>query len=365
VAREGSGRRARRGRGWLGPGGRFPPTREGWWFLLATVFIGLGAVNAGLNLLFALWGMMLFLIVASGVLSELGLSGLEVRRAPPPVIHAKTPYLMGIALTNRKRRLPSFSIEVEDLIDGRPIEKRCYFLKLPAGRTQETAYRHTIARRGRHRLSGLRLATKFPFGLVQKSRDVSNAAEVIVYPALVPVSPAVLRGLPVRHAGSRQKWRSRDGDFFGLRDFRPGDDPRDIHWRTSARKGTPFVRENEDDEGSEATVVLDNAPGAAAEAFEAAVSEAASYALALLARGFRVSLVMRGATLAADTGPPQAKRILRTLALVEPAAADAALETRAPEHATVRVRPGAAPELVRAARADGRARAAASKARSA
>ena len=345
---------SRRGRGWLGPGGRFPPTREGWWFILATVFIGLGAVNAGLNLLFALWGMMLFLIVASGVLSELGLSGLEVRRAAPPVIHAKTPYLMGIALTNKKRRLPAFSIEVEDLIDGRPIEKRCYFLKLPAGRTQETAYRHTIARRGRHRLSGMRLATKFPFGLVQKSRDVASAAEVIVYPALVPVSPAVLRGLAVRHAGSRQKWRSRDGDFFGLRDFRPGDDPRDIHWRTTARKGTPFVRENEDDEGSEASVVLDNAPGAAPEAFETAVSEAASYALALLARGYRVSLVLRGATLAADTGPPQATRILRTLALVEPATDGAALEARTPEHATIRVRPGAPPELARPPNARGR-----------
>ena len=106
MTRENRGRRwPRRARRWLGPGGRFPPTREGWWFLVATVFIGLGAVNAGLNLLFALWGMMLFLIVASGVLSELVLRGLDVRRAPPPVVHAKTPFLMGIALTNRKRRL--------------------------------------------------------------------------------------------------------------------------------------------------------------------------------------------------------------------------------------------------------------------
>jgi uncharacterized protein (DUF58 family) len=340
-------RTARRARRWRGFGGRFPPTREGWWFLVATVFIGLGAVNAGLNLLFAIWGMMLFLVIASGVLSELGLGGLELRRSPPPVIHAGTPYLMGIALTNRKRRLPSFSVEVEDLIEGRPIEKRCYFLKLPAGRTQETAYRHTIARRGRHRLSGFRLSTKFPFGLVQKSRDVVSPAEVIVYPALVPISPAALRGLPVLHGGSRQKWRSRDGDFFGLRDFRPGDDPRDIHWRTTARRGVPFVRENEDDEGIEATVVLDNVAGAAPEAFEAAVSQAASFALELLGRGFRVSLVLRGATLAADTGPAQATRILRALALVEPAEAATAQESRAPDHATVRVRPGAAPEIGR------------------
>lgn len=340
-------RRARRRR--IGaPGGRFPPTREGWWFLAATVLVGIGAVNAGLNLLYALWGMMLFLIVASGVLSELGLRGLEVRRVLPPVIHAKTPYLMGIALANRKRRLPSFSIEAEDLIDGRPIEKRCYFLKLPAGRTQETAYRHTIARRGRHRLSGLRLATKFPFGLVQKSRDVANAAEVIVYPALVPVSPAVLRGLPARHGRGLPKVRSRDGEFFGLRDFRPGDDPRDIHWRTTARRGVPFVRESEDDEGNEATVVFDNAAGAAPEAFEVGVSQAASYALALLGRGFRVALVLRGAALPADGGPAQATRILRALAVVEPASPDAPLDVRRAGSARLHVRPGAAPELVRA-----------------
>jgi uncharacterized protein (DUF58 family) len=350
MPRQGSARRSRGPRSWLGAGGRFPPTREGWWFLVATVFIGLGAVNGGLNLLFALWGMMLFLIVASGVLSELGLSRLEVRRAPPPVIHAGAPYLMGIALSNRKRRLPAFSIEVEDLLEGRPIEKRCYFLKLPAGRTQETAYRHTIARRGRHRLTGMRLATKFPFGLVQKSRDIASPTEVIVYPALVPVEPAVLRGLPVRHGGNRQRLRSHDGDFFGLRDFRPGDDPRDIHWRTSARRGTPFVRENEDDEGSEVTVVLDNAAGATPEAFEVAVSQAASYTLALLGRGLRVALALRGASLAADTGPAQGKRILRALALVEPARADAPLVSRTPEGATIYLRPGARPALGRADR---------------
>lgn len=332
-------------------GRRFPPTREGWWFLVATVVIGLGAVNAGLNLLFLVWGMMLFLILASGVLSELGLRGLDVRRAPPPVIHAGTPYLMGIGLFNRKRRLPSFSIEVEDLEKGRPIEKRCYFLKLPAGRTQETAYRHVLARRGRYRLSGLRISTKFPFGIIQKSRDVSDPVDLVVYPALVAVPPALLRGLPTRPGRGRDKWRSRHGDFFGLRDFRPGDDPRDIHWRTTARRGVPFVRENEDEEGMQALVVLDNAAGAPSEAFERAVSEAASISLELLHRGFRVGLAFRDASVPADAGPAQATRLLRALALVEPVATGAGaspltpFESRAHVPHLVRVRPGAAMEL--------------------
>ena len=124
---------------------RFPPTREGWWFLLATLLVGAAAVNGGINLLFLVFGMMIFLILASGVLSELCLRGLEVTRRPPAAIHAGTPYLMGIAVRNHKRQLPTFSLEVEDLVAGRPVDRRCYYLKLPAGRVQETAYRNVLA----------------------------------------------------------------------------------------------------------------------------------------------------------------------------------------------------------------------------
>ncbi len=228
---------------------KLPPTREGWWFLLATLFVGAVAIDAGLNLFFLSFGMMACLLAASAVLSTMALAGLRVRRVPPPVIHAGTPYLMGISLANGKRRLPSFSIEVEDLVDGRPIEKRCYFLKLPAGRSQETSYRHVIPRRGRHRLSGFRLATKFPFGLMLRTREVPAPLELVVYPALAALPPAVLRALPAPRASAREKGPSRDGELAGLRLFRPGDDPRDIHWRTSARRGMAFVREHEDDVG--------------------------------------------------------------------------------------------------------------------
>jgi uncharacterized protein (DUF58 family) len=102
------GRFARAGWRWIAPRRRFPPTREGWYFLIATLLVGLAAINAGLNLLFLIWGMMLFLILASGVLSEMCLRGLEVRRSTPQAIFAEAPYLMGISLTNGKRRLPSF-----------------------------------------------------------------------------------------------------------------------------------------------------------------------------------------------------------------------------------------------------------------
>ncbi len=205
----------------MAPRRRFPPTREGWYFLIATLLVGLAAINAGLNLLFLVWGMMLFLILASGVLSEVCLRHLKVRRSTPQAIFAEAPYLMGISLDERQAaRLPSFSVEVEDLVEGRPIEKRCYFLKLPAGRTQETAYRHVATQRGHLRLSGFRVSTRFPFGLIHKSKDVAAANDLLVYPALTGAPDHLLRGFASHHGrGLHRVAQPRSGEFFGLREF--------------------------------------------------------------------------------------------------------------------------------------------------
>jgi uncharacterized protein (DUF58 family) len=321
-----------------------PPTREGWWFVIATALVGVVGVGAGINLFFLTFGIMVCLMGAGLLLGGLGLSGLRVRRVMPPTVFAGTPYLMGIALENQKRRLPSFSIEVEDLVDGWPIDKRCYFLKLPAGRTQETAYRHTPMKRGHHHLSGFRLATKFPFGLIQRTRLVADGDDLLVYPALAKPPTALLRGLPMRPAPGRDLGRSRQGEFAGLRAFRPGDDPRDIHWRTSARRGVLLLREHEDDEAREATVVFDNGadePGDEA-AFERAVSEAAGICVDLIQRGLSVGLATRGGVVPADVGPAQADRLLRALALVAPVAG---VTPAVRNGIVVRVRPGAPPRL--------------------
>jgi uncharacterized protein (DUF58 family) len=298
------------------------------------------AVDAGINLFFLAFGIMLSLGGAGLVLAALALSRLRVRRVLPPAVFAGTPYLMGISLGNDKRRLPSFSIEVEDLVEGRPIEKRCYFLKLPAGRTQETAYRNVAPRRGRQRLTGFRLATKFPFGLYQRTRLVEDPNELIVFPALAPPPAELARRLAARPGPGPNRGRGRQGEFAGLRAFRPGDDPHDIHWRTSARRGHPLVREHEEDEAREATVILDNAEesGRDEPAFERAVSEAAGICVDLVQRGFRVALATRGGFVPGDAGPAQVGRLLRALALVRPSTDP--LPTL-PASVLVRVRPGA------------------------
>ena len=276
-------------------------TREGKYFVGITVGIGLAAVNTGNNLLYLVFGMMLSLIIASGVLSEMSLRGLRITRLPPGQVHAGSPYLTGLSLRNGKERLPSFSIEAEDLVEGRPIGKRCYFLKLPAGRTQRTAYRNQVERRGLLRLTGVRLSTKFPFGLFRKSRVLDLGEELVIFPELRATVPPFL----ARHdQGGEQArpQRGRGGDFHGLRSYREGDDLRDIHWRTSARRGRPMVREYEQESARRVTLLLDNGvPGGAAcedaavlEGLERAIGVTAWLARHYLERGYTVRLLTRG-----------------------------------------------------------------------
>ncbi len=305
---------------WLRPPRRLRFTREGRYFVVITVGIGLAAINTGNNLLYLLLGWLLSLIVASGAMSDVTMRGLSVRRRWPGHIFAGQPFLMEISVENEKAGLASYSIEIEDLVDGTPLDKKCYFLKIPPTKTQRTSYRHTFSRRGMYRFDGFRIGTKFPFALFRKSRDVKSAGELIAFPAVFPIVPPPPRA---RHVGETQVARiGRRGEFFGLREYRVGDDRRSIHWRSSARTGRLMVREFEEESQRRATILVDNAlPTDASrqlrDALEDAISLAASLAKAYLQRGFAVRLIARGAQVPFSAGTPQLTRILQTLALLD------------------------------------------------
>ena len=296
-------------------------TREGKYFVALTFGIGFAAINTGNNLLYLLLGMMLSLIVGSGVLSELSLRRLTVERKVPDRIFAGHPFLMGIALTNPKEKLPSFSIEVEEDISDSTLEKKCYFLKVPAGRTQVTSYRHTFPGRGLYRFVGFKVSTRFPFTFFRKSRTVRCPDDVVVFPSVHSVIP------PTGHASAMSERYSsrldRRGDFFALREYQEGDDPRDIHWRKSAKQGRMMVRQLEDLKGHRIAVFLDNLQQGEVlspsdvDLQERAVSLAASLAVYYVQKGYQVALVTRTGNVRAATGQAHLTRMLRSLALVE------------------------------------------------
>jgi uncharacterized protein (DUF58 family) len=87
-------------------------TREGKYFLGITLGVGFAAINTGNNLLYLLLGMMLSLIIVSGVMSELSLRTLTVKRRLPARAQVGRSHLVEIEVYNNKRRVPSYAIEV-------------------------------------------------------------------------------------------------------------------------------------------------------------------------------------------------------------------------------------------------------------
>lgn len=303
------------------PSRTIKPTRDGWWCLLVAVALGVAAINTGNNLLYLLVSALLALIVVSGILSEQSMRGLHLTGVNPDEIYAGQPALLGATIANRKRWFTSYSVTVELLApEGRALESGSRFIyirRVEAGLERLATWEETLSRRGRHRLTGVRITTRFPFGLFVKAGRPELADEVIVFPAVRPVSVESLRRLGESGDASARR-RGRGNDLYNLRGYRPGDDPRFIHWRSSAKAEALMVRELEADTSQNTRLILVGRGRRGGEALERGLSEAASLAVALIRAGAGVELAGPDCAVPFGHGRPHLRRVLTALALYDP-----------------------------------------------
>jgi len=316
------------------------PTREGWWFIGATFAVGLAATNTGNNLLYLILAMMLSFMAISGVLSEQTMRRVRLQREVPRRLFVGAPGTFGVRLTNGKRRLPSYALHVAEADpSGGPPALR-FFLKVAPQTLERWTYSLTFPRRGRQYLPGLRVSTRFPFGVFAKSSRPIQSHPVLVYPAVRPLGPdevpaALEPGWRERHR------RGRGAGLYNLRPYRPGDDPRRLHWKTSARTGDLILTEHEEEERPRIRLVLeDPAPDAAPEQVEADLSYAASVTAHAIRRGALVGLVTAESFTDFGVGEAHLDRILERLALYAPPAMPRPLPAIANDAREVRLRLG-------------------------
>lgn len=271
-------------------------------------------MNTGNNLLYLLLGAMLGATAVSGWVSEQTIRGVEVARHVPRGTTVGNEVVLGYTVRNRKKKRTSVALELRE--EGLP--GTAFIPRLLPGQSVNSRSGNTFVRRGVYPLSAITLSTTFPFGFFRKERDITLPGELVIWPRTDRhpglASPGAGRNpahgtAASRHAGPR-------GEFRGLRDYRRGDDARDIHWRSSARRTSPVVREYDRDVSDSLWVCLD----LRAEPDERA-EEAVEIAAALCARasvlGRRFGLTAGDETLAADSGAGHLERALDLLARVD------------------------------------------------
>lgn len=294
-------------------------TKVGLWFVLLTVVVAIAATNTGNNSLYLVLASMLALLAVSGISSRWNLRKLAIEATLPADVYAQRPFTLAFAVRNRSRRLPRWLL----LFSVHPRGPMRLIPYLPAGATARGALDLLLPRRGRHRLEAAHLSSLFPLGLFRKGMRYGLGLEILVYPEIFPAGSVELD--PAGLAGDLSAPRAGWGhELHSLRQFRQGDDPRNIHWKKSAQTSALVFQEREAEESLRLSILFDNGVGRLADEsergrFERLVSEAATAAVDHLDRGFEVELVTRDRRLPFGGGGRQRREILETLALVEPA----------------------------------------------
>ncbi|NGZ02334.1 MAG: hypothetical protein CV090_04695 [Nitrospira sp. WS238] len=293
-------------------------TSEGLQFLIFTLAIGIAAINTGNNLFYLPLAMMLSLILISGIVAEYCLRRLEFHRHLPDFIVANQPATATLVVKNRKSSLPSFSLAVFDVSDGRDLDRGATVHHLPADASRLVSYPFLARRRGKLHFEGVRVATEFPFGLFMKKAFYAVGGTVVVGPEITPLNENILQGLV--SAGQEQSLhrRGQGTDLYNLRVYHAGDDSRSIHWPTTARTSQLMIRETEAEEQRRATIRLSTiAPLSHDAVFEQAVSLSASLVQHLVHQGYLIRLIVGASRSIFGHGEPHLYDLLRMLALCE------------------------------------------------
>ena len=314
----------------------FPP--EGIVYLLIMGVLFTGAMLTRQNTLLLVFAMMVGPFVVNGSLAFGMLRAARIVRLAPRRAMAGELFGVELSLSNRHPLLSVWMMSVRDEIthDRETLFAEVLFARVGPRAEQVGHYQLRLARRGRYRLGPLLVSSRFPLGLVERSRLFAMPDEVLVYPRIGRLTP-LWKG---RSQGATElvaRPQARAGvfhdEFHRLREFRTGDNPRDIHWRTSARRGELILREYQQNRDVNLAVVLelwrpaDKSPSP--ENVEL-IERTLSFALTLLiehgreCRDGTLSLASSGTTIFRWEGQPAVaslESLFDGLALLQPGAA--------------------------------------------
>ncbi len=230
------------------------PARRGYrgnpalvWWIVVAVILGIVGWLKTINVLLLVSNTLIALLGINAVLSYRMTRRIAARRIPHAHCFAGESVALVVEMTNSDTRSKSLT-----LCEAAPPDAAAvWFLpQLAPGTTSHPRSTVAFANRGRHPLPQLLARSGYPFGLLTYQRPLTERGEQVVLPQLGTVNARLMKRFLIRagHGDDRSRrpparYMPSDGDVRGLRPHRAGDGVRDIHWKTSARRGQWMVRE--------------------------------------------------------------------------------------------------------------------------
>ena len=265
----------------------------------AAVLFLLGT-NVQAGWLFVLCALLLGTVVTGLVLPGRMLRGIEVeRRAPAEVVQGEEAYVELIVTDHARGVKLGLTFE-----DPHVSPTSLYVTKVLPGERVELVTVRRARKRGVHEASAVTLRSAAPFGVAERRRTLQVAGSTIVLPAVIPLGSLPFLALdPDPERASRSVPRRGTGpEFLGVREYRPGDSPRHVHWPSTARTGTVMVRELEQQRSRRLAIVIDTLTdvGDVGTPLDACCTAAASIGRVAFTDGHRVRFVVSGPRVTVD-----------------------------------------------------------------
>ncbi len=333
------GRIARGLAGVLVPTERTILTREGWCYFGVMLLLLIMGLVQQVNLILLVSTLATGPFLASWIGSRALLRRLSVVRRVPAYVFSGDPLVVNYTLENDRRWTAALALFMEDSLlpmdgaaPGAAISPRVFFPRVPGRDRDRKSWQAASPRRGKYRFRDLDLGTRAPFGLVERRVTIPLSEEIVIYPKIGALTRRwfqLQRQASENRMGKRHDRTSQQEEYHGLRNYRSGDSPRWIHWRTSARRGELMVKEFEQQNEQDLAILIDPwlprtkiAPELR-DAMEQAISFAATVCLETCRRqGRRLILGWTGATPEVCQGQASVKllhELLERLALLRPA----------------------------------------------
>ncbi len=313
-------------------------TSRGVGFLCAAVICFVAAPVLSLPALLYVTGLMLALVIFSAVFVFVGHSRVRIERSfAPQVVPPGQMSLATVRITNLSV-LPCLEARwTDDLPHGISGDAAGILPALGGSHGPDSRISFSYAlqglRRGRHPIGPLRVNVLDPFGLVFRRHSFGVPEPLTVLPRRVDLRPIAPRG--TSEDGATRPAPQHVGlgeDDVIARNYLPGDAMKRLHWKATAHRGEPMVRQEEQQLTPRAAVFLDCEPsgqGTARDrqgdweysaAFEWCVVATASITTHLVKAGYVAVLQSNGTTIdrfIAD-GQDSLEDAMVDLALVEP-----------------------------------------------
>ena len=205
-------------------------------------------------------------MLVSYATSRLSTRALRLRRETTSRVFENEPLSVHLDLVNRGR-FPRFLLDLNDSLpefvesDG---ERDFVVPSLWPGERVSLTYTARALKRGVYQWNPLQISASDPFGIFPRFVPFDAPGEAIVYPRPIELRGGLARsGIEARAQSSGERARGSESglDFYGIRDYQPGDDLRRIHWPATARHGKLTVIEFDRGASENIAVVLDTSQG--------------------------------------------------------------------------------------------------------